>query len=154
MFFLFLFYHWPCLNVVGFFMNLWFSNKENSCYVTTSINLDQFQQSDTIYLTLKIIVNACYSFFFKCQCSETCLNHTMNKPKCCINQTLNKVPMQETFVNWTCINQIPFYSKHKSWSQGASVFHVRENTTILWRSGSMGCPEMLIVSQLPILVPA
>jgi hypothetical protein len=29
--------------------------------------------------------------------------------------------MKEIFVNLTCINQVPAYSEHKSWSQGGSV---------------------------------
>ena len=39
----------------------------------------------------------------------------------CLNQTLNKVPMQEIIVNLTCIDQTPVYSEHKSWSQGGLV---------------------------------
>jgi len=53
--------------------------------------------------------------------SEICLNWTLNLPKSCINQTLNKVLMQEIFVNLTCINRTPVYSKHKSWSQWGLV---------------------------------
>ena len=29
--------------------------------------------------------------------------------------------MQEIFVNFTCINQTPVYSKAESWSQGGSI---------------------------------
>jgi hypothetical protein len=43
----------------------------------------------------------------------TCINQTLNKIPMeevfvnltCINQTLNKIPMEELFVNLTCINQ-------------------------------------------------
>ena len=31
--------------------------------------------------------------------SETCIVQTLNKPKSCINRTLNKVLMQEIFTN-------------------------------------------------------
>ena len=54
--------------------------------------------------------------------SETCLKRTLDKPKSCINRTCNKVLMQEIFVNLTCINQIPVYSEHKSWSQWGSGY--------------------------------
>ena len=36
--------------------------------------------------------------------SEICLTQTLDKPEPCINQTFNKVPMLEIFVNLTCIN--------------------------------------------------
>ena len=49
--------------------------------------------------------------------SETCLNGILNKPKSCINRTLNEVPIQDIFVSLTCIDQTPVYSEHKSWSQ-------------------------------------
>jgi hypothetical protein len=36
----------------------------------------------------------------------------------CINLSLNNnIPMQEDFVNLTCINLTPVYSELKSWSQ-------------------------------------
>ena len=71
--------------------------------------------------------------------SETCLNRILNelesginwnpewtgilnKLESCLNQTLNKVPMLEIFVNLTCINQTPVYSEDKSWSQVCSVY--------------------------------
>ena len=56
-----------------------------------------------------------------CIYSEICLSLTLNKPKFCINRTLNKVLMQKIFVNLTCINQTPVYFEHKSWSFGGSV---------------------------------
>ena len=56
-----------------------------------------------------------------CIYSEMCLSLTLNKPKFCINRTLNKVLMQKIFVNLTCINQTPVYFEHKSWSFGGSV---------------------------------
>ena len=51
--------------------------------------------------------------------SETCLNRTQSKMKSCINQTLNKVPMQEIFVNLT--NRTTVYSEDKSCSQESLV---------------------------------
>jgi hypothetical protein len=54
-------------------------------------------------------------------CGETCLNEILNKTKSYINQTLNEFPMQETFVNLTCINQTPFYPKYKNWTPGGSA---------------------------------
>ena len=53
--------------------------------------------------------------------NETCLKRTLNKPKSCINRTLNRVLMKEIFVNLTCINRTPVYSEHKNWFQGSSV---------------------------------
>jgi hypothetical protein len=53
--------------------------------------------------------------------SETCLNRTLYKPESCINQTLNKVPMSEIFVNLTCINETPVYTEYNSLTQGGSV---------------------------------
>jgi hypothetical protein len=48
--------------------------------------------------------------------SESRLKQTLNKLKSCINRTLNKVLIQEIFVNLTCVNQTPVYSEDKSWS--------------------------------------
>ena len=39
--------------------------------------------------------------------SKTCLNRTLNKPESCINRTLHDVPMQEIFLNLTCIYPTP-----------------------------------------------
>jgi hypothetical protein len=46
----------------------------------------------------------------------------LNKLESCLNQTLNKAPMLEIFVNLTCINQTPVYSEDISWSQVCSVY--------------------------------
>ena len=54
---------------------------------------------------------------------ETCLNWTLNITNSCINQSLNKFPMYQHFANLTCIIQIPVNSKHKSLSQGGSVYY-------------------------------
>ena len=51
--------------------------------------------------------------------NENCVNQTLNKLESCINLTLNKVLMLEIFVNLTCINQAPVYSKHKRLFQGS-----------------------------------
>jgi hypothetical protein len=53
--------------------------------------------------------------------SEICLSWTLNKPKSCINRTLNKVLMQEIFANLTCINRTPVYSKLTRLSQWGLV---------------------------------
>ena len=55
------------------------------------------------------------------QYSKICLNRTLNKPESCINQTMNKVPMQEIFVKLTCGHCTPVYSELKSWSQAGSI---------------------------------
>ena len=55
--------------------------------------------------------------------SDTCLNRTSTKPKSCINRNLNKVIIQEIFVNLTCTNRTPVYSKHTSWSQEDQCLH-------------------------------
>jgi hypothetical protein len=41
----------------------------------------------------------------------------MNKPESCINETSDKVPMQEIFVNVTCIKRNPVYYEDESLSQ-------------------------------------
>jgi hypothetical protein len=43
-----------------------------------------------------------------------CLNITLNKTESYINQTLNKVPMYEIFVNLSCINGTPVCSEPKA----------------------------------------
>jgi len=53
--------------------------------------------------------------------SETCLHWTLNKPKSCINQTLNKVQMKEIFVNLAYINRTHLFRTIKSWSHRGSV---------------------------------
>jgi hypothetical protein len=58
------------------------------------------------------------------QKTESCINLSkpnLQKTESCINQTLNEVPMQEIFINLTCINWTPVYYKHKSLSHGCSV---------------------------------
>lgn len=37
--------------------------------------------------------------------NETCLNRNLNKPESCIYLTLDKVPINDLFVNITCIDQ-------------------------------------------------
>jgi hypothetical protein len=49
-----------------------------------------------------------------------------------IKQTLNKVPMQEIFVNWKCLRQTLVYSKNKMcpkevWFRQVSVMVLMEN---------------------------
>ena len=54
-------------------------------------------------------------------CTGSCKSnyHTiMMASESCINQTFNKVPMYEIFVNLYCINWTPVCFKHKSWFQG------------------------------------
>ena len=77
--------------------------------------------------------------FSKIWYSKPCLNWTLNKPKSCINRTLNKVLMQEIFVNLICIYRTPVYSEHKSWSQKGSVqtgSTVLKYDSILWLEDS------------------
>ena len=50
--------------------------------------------------------------------SETCVNRTLNNSDSSINLNLDKVPMHKLFVNLTCINRTPVYSKNKSWFLG------------------------------------
>ena len=53
---------------------------------------------------------------------QSCLTLTLNNSESCINRILNKVPMQEIFVNLTCIHRTPIYLEQKSWSQDGSVY--------------------------------
>jgi hypothetical protein len=53
--------------------------------------------------------------------SQTFLHRTQNKSESCKNQTSNKVPMYEIFINLTCINRKLVYSEHKSWPQGGLI---------------------------------
>ena len=48
--------------------------------------------------------------------SETHINRTLNKLEFYINQAFNKIPMEEIFVNLTCVYRMPVYSEQKSWS--------------------------------------
>ena len=49
-----------------------------------------------------------------------------------MNQTLNKVLMQEIFVKLTCVNRTPVYSKHKSWSQGGFAVYYNFDSEMSW----------------------
>ena len=53
--------------------------------------------------------------------NKICISVSVNKLESCINRSLNKVPIQEIFVNLTSINQTPVYSEHKGFSPGSSV---------------------------------
>ena len=54
--------------------------------------------------------------------SETCVNRTLNNSDSSINLNLDKVKMHKFFVNLTCINRTPVYSKNKSWFQGDYIW--------------------------------
>ena len=75
-----------------------------------------WQVTDKLYHIMLYVLNLSYS--------ETCLNRTLKKLESCIKQTFNdyKVPVQEIFVNLTCVNPTPFYYEHKSWPQLSSVY--------------------------------
>jgi len=54
------------------------------------------------YVTLKIYSLSDYKLSNPVH--ATCLNRTLNKRQCCINLSLNKIPIQTILVNLTCKN--------------------------------------------------
>ena len=66
--------------------------------------------------------------YFMIEYCENYFNRTRNKQEICIYRTLDKVLMQDIFVNLSCINRLSVYSERKSLFEKNLFRHVSPYT--------------------------